>query len=302
VSHGNASTSCWAVHWAVGVSVTLTWTTRRRSCARTTKTNKTFSGTRSALIPDNTRLIPDNTRDGAPSSIAAVGLALSSYPVGVERGILPREDAVGRTLATLRFFRRSLQGTRPEATGYKGFYYHFLDMKTGRRAGRSELSTIDSAILLAGVLVAAGCFDGGGPREREIRETAELLYRRADWQWATNRGKSVAHGWSPEAGFLPYRWQGYNEALILYILGLGSPTYPLPEESYATWTATYTWKKLYGFELLYAGPLFIHQLSHLWIDFRGSRTRTCGDRPWTTSRTAAARPTSRPKAREQPTS
>jgi hypothetical protein len=218
--------------------------------------------------PDN-GLIPDNTRDGAPSSIAAVGLALSSYPVGVERGILPREDAVGRTLATLRFFRRSLQGTRPEATGYKGFYYHFLDMKTGRRAGRSELSTIDSAILLAGALVAAGYFDGGGPREREIRETAELLYRRADWQWATNRGKSVAHGWSPEAGFLPYRWQGYNEALILYILGLGSPTYPLPEESYATWTATYTWKKLYGFELLYAGPLFIHQLSHLWIDFRG---------------------------------
>jgi len=225
-------------------------------------------------------LVPDNTRYGAPSSIAAVGFALSSYPVGVERGILRREEAVARTLSTLRFFRKSPQGKKPDATGYKGFYYHFLDMKTGRRARLCELSTIDSAILLAGALVAAAYFDADNPEEREVRRLAGFLYERADWQWAlgeegggprdTPGGRlAVSHGWTPEKGFLPYRWQGYNEALILYALGLGSPTHPLPEESYAAWTATYGWKKLYGFEFLYAGPLFTHQLSHLWIDFRG---------------------------------
>lgn len=216
-----------------------------------------------------TGLISDNTRYGAPSSIAAVGLALSCYPVGVERGFMRREEAIARTLATLRFFHSSRQGPEPDATGYRGFYYHFLNMKTGRRANRCELSTIDTAILLAGVLVAAAYFNGATPGEQEIRDLADALYRRADWRWAQNGGAAVAHGWSPEGGFLPYRWEGYNEGLILYGLGLGSPTHPLPDDSYAAWTSTYRWARFYGFEYLHAASLFTHQLSHLWIDFRG---------------------------------
>lgn len=214
-------------------------------------------------------LILDKTKKGSPASIAATGLALASYPAGVERVFLTRDDAIKRTLATLRFFWSSPQGTEPDATGYRGFYYHFLDMKTGRRAWKCELSTIDSAILLAGVLTAAMYFDRDTPDEREIRELADFLYRRADWHWAQNNGLTVSHGWHPETGFIKYRWEGYNEALILYALALGSPTFPLPAESYDAWSSTYEWKSIYDIEFLYAGPLFIHQLSHLWLDLRG---------------------------------
>ena len=107
------------------------------------------------------------------------------------------------------------------------------------------------------------------PEEEEVRTLAHALYARADWQWAQNGALKVSHGWKPETGFLKHCWEGYSEALILYALGLGSPTHPLPVESYAAWAGTYRWKKLYGYEFLYAGPLFIHQLSHVWIDFRG---------------------------------
>lgn len=214
-------------------------------------------------------LVVDMTQPGAPASIAAVGFALAVYPVGVERSWMTRGEAVERTLTVLRFFWNSPQGTAPDATGYKGFYYHFLDMKTGRRAWSCELSTIDTAILLAGVLTAGIYFDQDSADEREIRALAEALYRRADWQWAQNGGATVTHGWKPESGFLNYRWEGYNEALILYVLGLGSPTYPLPQESYSAWASTYKWKEIYGHEFLYGGSLFIHQYSHLWIDFRG---------------------------------
>ncbi|HEX5716365.1 MAG TPA: glucoamylase family protein [Thermoanaerobaculia bacterium] len=214
-------------------------------------------------------LIPDNTRQGAPSSIAAVGFALTAYPIGVERGYMSRAEAIERSLITLRFFHDGPQGTGPDAVGYKGFYYHFLDMKTGRRVWSSEVSTIDTTFLLAGALAAAMYFDGQTKDESEIRRLAEALYARADWQWAQNGGLAVTHGWKPETGFIKYRWTGYSEALILYVLGLASPTFPLPEESYRAWTTTYRWKKLYGQEFLYAGPLFIHQFSHMWIDFRG---------------------------------
>jgi hypothetical protein len=214
-------------------------------------------------------LIPDNTRPGAPASIAAVGFALTVYPIAVERKYLTRAEAVRRTLATLRFFYESPQGKERDATGYKGFYYHFLDMKTGRRAGKCEISTIDSTYVLAGALTAAAYFNRDTKNERDIRALAESLYRRADWHWAQNGALTVSHGWRPERGFIKYRWTGYCEALILYVLGLASPTFPLPPESYAAWTRTYKWKKLYGHEFLYAGPLFIHHLSHMWIDFRG---------------------------------
>lgn len=214
-------------------------------------------------------LVVDKTQQGAPASIAAIGLALTSYPVGVERGFITRAKAIERTLATLRFFRDSPQGTDPDATGYKGFYYHFLDMTSGKRVWKCELSTVDTAFLLAGMLTAAAYFDRDTPDERDIRTISDELYRRADWNWAQNGGATVTMGWNPEAGFLPYRWKGYDEALFLYILGLGSPTHPLPKESYAQWTSTYQWRTIYDHELLYSGPLFTHQISHLWIDFHG---------------------------------
>ena len=214
-------------------------------------------------------LVIDKTMANWPASIAATGLALACYPVSVERGFMSRAAAVERTLATLRFFWNSPQGPEPDATGYKGFYYHFLDMHSGRRAWQCELSTVDSAFLLAGALTAGIYFDAATADESEIRTLGDALYRRADWQWAQNQGATVTHGWTPESGFLNYRWEGYDEALLLYILGLGSPTHPLPEQSYAAWASTYRWEHSYGQEYLYAGPLFTHQLSHVWIDFRG---------------------------------
>ncbi|WP_246678030.1 MULTISPECIES: glucoamylase family protein [unclassified Mesorhizobium] len=216
-------------------------------------------------------LVADRTRKGSPASIAAVGLALTSYPVGVVRGFMTRKQACARTLTTLRFFHNSTQSTEPDATGYKGFYYHFLDMQTGRRAWQCELSTIDTALLIAGILTAGAYFREDSEEEKELRTLSEALYERVDWDWARNGGPTITHGWTPERGFIGYRWEGYDEALILYVLGLGSPTHALPPESYAAWLASYRWKKIYGQEFAYAGPLFIHQLSHIWLDFRGIR-------------------------------
>jgi hypothetical protein len=223
-------------------------------------------------------LIGDKTQHGAPASIASVGMALATTPVLVERGILPREVIAGKALTTLRFFWTSPQGAELDSTGYKGFYYHFLDMTTGRRAGQCELSTVDSAFLLAGILTAGAYFDHDNAVEHEIRSLADALYRRVDWVWAQNGGATVTHGWKPERGFLRHRWQGYSEALLLYILGLGSPTFSLPAESYDAWASTYQWKEAYGYEFLYSGPLFTHQLSHMWIDFRGIQDAFMRDR------------------------
>jgi hypothetical protein len=216
-------------------------------------------------------LVIDKTAPDWPASIAATGFALAAYPVAIERGFMSHSTAVERTLATLRFFWNSPHGPEPDATGYQGFYYHFLDMRTGRRAWQCELSTVDSAFLLAGMLTAGRYFDAETADEHEIRGLADALYRRADWRWAQNQAATLTHGWKPESGFLPYRWQGYDEALLLYILALGSPAYPLSDGSYAAWGSTYKWEHCYGFDYLYAGSLFTHQLSHLWIDFRGIR-------------------------------
>jgi hypothetical protein len=216
-------------------------------------------------------LVADTTRPDSPSSIAVVGFAVSCYPVAVERGWMARADAAARTLRTLLFFWNSPQCDHPDATGYKGFYYHFLNRRSGKRMWQSELSMIDSALLLAGILAAQSYFNGAAQAEREIRTLADALYQRMDWQWALNNRSTVAQGWKPECGFLHYGWEGYSEATILYILGLASPTYPLPAESYAAWTSTYQWENLYGHDCLYAGPLFIHQFAHAWIDFRGIR-------------------------------
>ncbi len=229
---------------------------------------KTFGYFLNETNPKN-GMVPDSTREGAAASLTAIGLGLTACCIGVERGWLTRRDAVERALTTLRFFRDSEQGTAPDATGFRGFYYHFLDMATGRRANGCELSTIDTAFLLAGFLTARAYFDRADADEAEIRTLAESLNDRVDWHWAQDGGVLVTHGWKPESGFLRYRWGGYSEALLLYAIGLGSRTFPLPAEAYDAWAASYRWKRIYGVEFLYAGPLFIHQLSHAWIDFRG---------------------------------
>lgn len=218
---------------------------------------------------ETTGLIADTSTHGSAASIAAVGFGLSAYPVAVERGWMSRDDATRRTLMLLRFFWTSRQGPEADATGHNGFYYHFLDMRTGRRAGQCELSTIDTTFLLAGMLAAAQYFDRESEDEQEIRTLADALYRRADWSWACDGEATVTHGWTPEGGFLAYRWRGYDEALLLYVLGLGSPTHPLPTESYAAWTSTYQWRNIDGHECIYGGPLFMHQYSHVWLDMRG---------------------------------
>jgi len=222
--------------------------------------------------PEN-GLVADTNRTGAPASIAVVGFALSTYPIAVERGWITRDEAAARIAVTLRFFWNSPQGEQADATGYKGFYYHFLDLQTGKRTWTSELSLMDTALLLAGVLTASVYFNKATQTEIEIRELADALYRRIDWLWAQDDKSSVSQGWKPESGFLHYGWEGYNEAILLYVLALASPTHPLPATSYPAWTSTYQWENLYGLDVLYAGPLFVHQFSHAWIDFRGIRDR-----------------------------
>lgn len=213
-------------------------------------------------------LVPDSTRTGTYCSIAAVGLGLTTYPIGVERNFISREEAVDRVLTTLRFFWNAPQGPEPDATGHQGFFYHFLDMETGGRSKGCEVSTIDSSILIAGALTTATYFDQDNEKEEEIRTLADSLYRRMDWQWFLNADSKVLMAWQPECGFQPWCWEGYNESIILHVLALASPSHPIPAESYKAFTSSYEWREIYGIEQLYAGPLFIHQLSHLWIDFR----------------------------------
>jgi hypothetical protein len=220
--------------------------------------------------PDN-GLVRDKTESTAPVSIAACGMALASIPVLVERGVICREFAAKIARRRLKVLLELPQGPDADASGHKGFFYHFLDIETGRRVWNCEISTIDSAFLFAGALTAATYFDRDAADEAQVRQFGSALYERADWNWACDGGPTLTHGWRPETGFIPHRWEGYDEGLLLYLLGLGSPTYPLPAESYAAYCATYQWKTIYGRELLFSGPLFTHQLSHLWVDFRGIR-------------------------------
>ncbi len=219
-------------------------------------------------------LVPDRYPTPSFSSIAAVGFGLTAYVVGVERGYITRAEARDRVLLTLRFFRNAAQGPAAQGmSGYKGFFYHFLDMNTGARSANSELSTVDTALLLAGVLHMQTWFDRADPQEAEIRRLAGEIYGRVDWQWAQARPPTVVLGWDPEKGMLPYDWRGYNEAMLLYVLALGSPTYPLSPKAWTAWTSSYdkTWGKQHGQEYLAFAPHFGHQYSHVWIDFRGIR-------------------------------
>jgi hypothetical protein len=217
-----------------------------------------------------TGLTPDRWPTLSFSSIAAVGFALTAYPIGVEQGYITRDAAATRTLTTLQFFYRLPQGPQASGTGgHMGFFYHFLDPGTGLRFQTVELSTVDTALLLAGVLFSQQYFDGAGATEAAIRAYADSLYRRTDWQWAEPRPPLVTMGWTPETGFHELDWRGFDEAMLVYVLALGSPTHPVPTEAWNAWAATYQWGDYYGQTHVGFAPLFGHHYSHVWVDFRG---------------------------------
>jgi hypothetical protein len=225
-----------------------------------------------------TGLVPDRHPTPSFSSVAAVGFGLTAVAIGVERGYVSRAAGRDRVLATLRFFRDAPQGDAAAGTtGYRGFYYHFLDMATGRRYRDVELSSIDTALLLAGVLVCRGYFAGEDSAEVELRRIADALLDRVDWRWMQPRAPAIAMGWQPERGFLDYDWIGYSEAMIAILLALGSSSTlgPVDPAAWDAWTSGYgkSWGTAQGQEHLGFPPLFGHQYSQLYVDFRGIRDR-----------------------------
>lgn len=223
------------------------------------------------VTPKHNGLTPDRwPTDWSPASIAAVGFALTTYPVAAERAVITREEAAARTLSTLRYFWNLPQSAdRTKTAGYRGLFYHFLKKDTGLREWNCELSTIDTGLLMAGVLFSQSYYDRNTPAEREIRSLADSLYRRVDWKWTTNGKSGIAMGWKPEEGFHQWTWFGYTEAMILYILALGSPTHPVGEDAWKHFNERYLWAEHYGQEHLNFMPLFGHQYSHVWVDFKG---------------------------------
>ncbi|MGH8191750.1 MAG: GH39 family glycosyl hydrolase [Rhodanobacteraceae bacterium] len=216
-----------------------------------------------------TGLVADNTKKGSPASVATTGFALSCYPIAVERGWLGRGDAAATTLKTLQFFADSRQGEDAEATGYHGFYYHFLDMQSGKRARGCELSTIDTAMLLAGAVVAAEYFDRGESAEKQIRALATELFERADWRWTLDsKTGELNQAWTPEEGFRRDDWEGYTEALVMYVMGAASPSHPMPRNVYDRGAKSYRWRHNAGLTWIHATPLFIHLFPQAWIDLR----------------------------------
>lgn len=217
-----------------------------------------------------TGLCWDRWPSPSPASIAAIGFGLTCYPIAAERQLISRSEAARRTHNTLRFLLQLPQNDRPDSTsGYRGFFYHFLKVPSGLREWKCELSTIDTALLLAGALFCQSYFEQSDPVEQSIRNLADSLYLRVDWNWFMADTTGLKTSWHPENGFGPHIWDGYDEAMILYILALGSPTHALPERVWQTWTTPYVWAEYYGLEFVSFGPLFGHQYSHCWIDFRG---------------------------------
>jgi hypothetical protein len=220
-------------------------------------------------------LVPDRWPTPSFCSIAAVGFALPAYAIGVERGWCSREQAAERTLTSLRFFSNARQG--PEATGvtgYKGFFYHFLDMETGERFRDVELSSVDTTILLMGVLFAGQYYDRESSAETEIRRLSQALYERADWNFFRTDGRAaISMGWHPGQGLIPANWVGFNEGMFVNILALGSPTHPGPADLWQQWTAPYAerWRGEGPTRRVAFAPLFGSQYSHIFIDFRGIR-------------------------------
>ncbi len=222
-------------------------------------------------------LVPDRWPTPSFCSIASVGYALPCYAVGVERGWCSRSGARDLTLTTLRFFWNAPQGPAPTGTtGHAGFFYHFIDMDTGLRFRDVELSSVDTTILLMGILFAGQYYSGAHPAEREIRELAQKIYARADWNHFRSDGRrALSMGWHPGSGLIDRNWDGMNEGMFIYILALGAPVHPVPANSWDVWTASYEpfWRGHGPTHRIAFAPLFGHQYSHIWIDFRGIRDR-----------------------------
>lgn len=213
-------------------------------------------------------LVPDRSATGSACSIAAVGFGLTAIGIGVDHGWITRTQAVARVLTTLNTFLSGPQGPGSSGViGYKGWFYHFLDMNTALRSG-SELSSIDTALLLGGILYAKQYFDGTNSDEISIRTMADAIFNRIDWNWMAQGTNVLSMGWFPTSGFIANNWIGYNEGMILYCLGLGTATNPLPATAWSQWTSGYTWGTYYGQTFVPFSPLFGHQYSHCWIDFR----------------------------------
>jgi hypothetical protein len=232
----------------------------------------------------DTCLAPDRWPSAPFSSIAAIGFALTAYGIGAENYYVTRGSAAERTRQCLQYLLQAPQG--PGATGvsgHKGFFYHFLAFGTGTRYRTVELSSVDTSLLLAGVLFAQSYFDRDNVVEAAIRKSADALYRRVDWTFflrgsgdspAANlaSSKGIAMGWTPEEGLGSHDWVGYNEGMLVYVLALGSPTHPVGRDAWDYgWAARLgeQWHRHYGQEYLNFEPLFGHQYSHVWIDFRG---------------------------------
>ncbi|MHC1704391.1 MAG: glucoamylase family protein [Tenuifilaceae bacterium] len=219
-------------------------------------------------------IVKDRTAAWAPASIASTGFGIPSFAVGVERKWITREKAAGITLNTLKFFANSVQSTDTNATGYKGFYYHFLKMDSGTREWNCELSSIDTGLLMMGILFARNYYDQENEVEKQIRLLSAMLLGRIEWSFLLmpSTGKhpnTISMAWSPEEGMLDYGWSGYNEGLFLYVLAAGSGMENV-EKSYESWLSTYKWNTPYeGLSHVAFPPLFGHQFSQAFIDYRG---------------------------------
>jgi len=215
-------------------------------------------------------LIPDRSTAGSACSIASVGFGLTAIGIGIDHGWISRTQGVTRVMATLNTFLNGPQG--PGTTGvigYNGWFYHFLDMNTALRSPGSELSSIDTALLLSGILYCKQYFNGTNANETSIRMMSDSIFNRVNWTWMAQGSQAVAMGWQPTTGFSGYgNWIGYDEGMILYLLGLGTATNPLPASAWSYWTSGYTWATYYGQSFVPFPPLFGHEYSHCWIDFR----------------------------------
>lgn len=226
------------------------------------------------LSRDDNGLTPDRWPTPSFASIAAVGFALTAYPIGVENGWITRAQARARTLATLRFFDSAPQGDDPvSASGHKGFFYHFLQMDSGLRFRQTELSSVDTTLLFLGIVYAGGWYDGDDTDEKEIRRLADQIVERADWKWFQRGRGDVSMGWHPEEGFIDRGWTAYNEGMMVALLALGAESHPVGDDAWAAWTATLApcWRGEGATRHIAFAPLFGHQYSHVWYDFRGIR-------------------------------
>ncbi len=216
------------------------------------------SDARTGLTLDRASVDGTRARTGVPSSVAATGFALTAWCIADARGWMAPSETRRRVAETLRFVEAHHAHER-------GWFYHFVDAATGERAWQSEASTIDTALFLQGALMAREYL-----RDQEISELVARIYERVDWRWALNGGRTVAHGWRPENGFIPHRWDSYAEMLGLYLLGIGAPVHALPAESWQAWRRE-PQVTMGNRSYLGSGPLFTHQYAHAWFDFRQKR-------------------------------